>query len=122
MGICDQGLSLLRRLREKITTIPNHNPPAGLLHPLAIFSGDPTAYSDERGLQRDWTEYLQPMMRKAFGQGEFDLENSREYVHGGPNGLDGFCDFLDHFVVIRGLRGALIQPYVEFLLKAVEKR
>jgi hypothetical protein len=114
---CPLAVTLLSRLRAGVERIPNEVPAADGDHPLAVFAGDPTAYSnDERD---DWEEVLNPLMKRAFGWG-IDGGAVKGVARKGKNGIEGFLNFIEFFVTNRGLVGALIETKCMTLLKAID--
>ncbi|KAJ7219677.1 hypothetical protein B0H12DRAFT_1078592 [Mycena haematopus] len=116
---CPGAQRLMRQLRAKIGNIPVHTPLADSTHPLAIFATTP--YRDCSPTE-DWHVNLHPLLQHAFGTGGLDPSRAAEYINIGEYGLTSFCDFFDHFIIGRGLRGHRIEPYFNFLLNAIELR
>jgi hypothetical protein len=99
--------------------IPHTIPLADENHPLAIFSGNPTDHINAN--LDDWEDILNPMIHRAFGYGA--TVESEQVLAGlgrrGQYGLDGFYQFMDYFVVHRGLQGGLLEGKVNILLAVI---
>ncbi|KAJ7930728.1 hypothetical protein B0H13DRAFT_1858536 [Mycena leptocephala] len=106
------------RLRAKIGNIPAHTPLASSTHPLAIFTLD----SPRGSPVDDWDCILHPLLKRAFGVGELDINDPIGYINLGEHGLTGFCTFFEYFVMERQLEGRCILPYFDFLLEGTELR
>ena len=98
---CPLAVTLLSRLRAGIKRIPNEVPTADGDHPLAVLSGDPTAYSNDEC--DDWEDVLNPLMKRAFGWG-IDDGAVKGVARKGSNGIEGFLKFIEFFVMNRGQR------------------
>jgi hypothetical protein len=114
---CPLAVTLLSKLRVGVERIPGEVPPADGDHPLAVFAGDPTAYSNDEC--DDWEEVLNPLLKRALGWGIDDGE-MKGMAREGKNGIEGFLTFIDFFVMNRGLVGALIETKCMTLLKAID--
>lgn len=118
---CPIAMSLLSKLREGVERIPTANPIATEDHRLREFGGDPSNYIQHEHEDEDWEELLNPMMKRAFGWGDHEMdESAKQMLHRGQNGLDGFIGFIEYFVMRRGLMGGLIEPKVMSVLKALD--
>ena len=116
---CRIACTLLKKLEVAVQRIPETAPLADDMNPLAIFSGDPDAC-----VPPDvdcWEDVVNPMMKAAFGWGN-ESEDGRWMgkVCCGQQGIDGFMAFLQFCVQNRGLKGGLIEPKVETLLKVID--
>jgi hypothetical protein len=118
---CPIAMSLLSKLREGIERIPTTNPAATTEHRLYEFGGDPSKCIQPGNWELDWEDLLNPMMKRAFGWGDEEVNiSAREMLHRGQYGLDGFIKFVDYFVTRRGLMGGLIESKTTAILKALE--
>lgn len=101
---------------ERITV---NVPRASANSPLAGFAANPMSYIGPEA--EDWEILLGPMIKSAFGWG---VDENRAAVKGmmrrGEYGLDGFHDFMKHFVVHRGLKSELFESKVEVLIEELE--
>ncbi|KAJ7737509.1 hypothetical protein B0H16DRAFT_1762357 [Mycena metata] len=122
--VCAEAQALLVVLKARLELIPAHAPLADASHPLAPFSHNPEddVELNHRARDVDWEQYIEPMMKRAFGWGNIQPELALDYVRRGSYGLDGFLNFFRYFVEERGLRGHLITGYMEVLLRAMEAR
>ncbi|KAJ7648621.1 hypothetical protein DFH06DRAFT_997187 [Mycena polygramma] len=108
-------LGLMRQLRDAIRCLPPCIPDADGTGPLAVFSGDPSTYVGKEVEAESLWEELGPLFHKAFGYGTGAAER-KGMIQPGPLGLGGFMRFMDHFVVERGLEGAMVELKLEQLL------
>ncbi|KDR76610.1 hypothetical protein GALMADRAFT_139524 [Galerina marginata CBS 339.88] len=117
---CPHALGILRRLQEKLASIPNETALAGPDHPLAVFSEHPVECANRAGRpEDDWEEILNPKMKCAFGWGCDSTEGG--FARRGPNSLDGFIRFIEYFITQRSLEGSLVETKINVLLEAIEK-
>lgn len=122
--VCSQATALLDQLEGAIDRIPKSAPKATSSHPLCVFAGDPVDSIPSAGEEDDgdWP-VINSLFKSCFGWGSREAESSAEkLLNRGPFGLDGMVRFLRFFVEERGLSGALFEPKVEALLKALDTR
>lgn len=99
--------------------IPHTIPPANDKHPLAVFSGN-LAHQVNTDVN-NWEDILNPVVHQAFGYGLM-MENKamlKGLARCGKYGLDGFCQFVEYFVIHRGLQGGLVERKVNVLLVVI---
>lgn len=94
-------------------------PPADRDNRLAVFAGNPMAYTGPEA--DDWETVLGPMIKTAFGWGEEENRMAiKEMIQRGEYGLDGFHNFLKHFVIHRGLKGGLFEAKVKIVIEELD--
>ncbi|KAJ7281329.1 hypothetical protein C8J57DRAFT_1558865 [Mycena rebaudengoi] len=86
------GHQVFANLRQLMETIPRTVPLATEAHPLYAFSGDPLEYFGTTLLPEDWEHILLSKIVAVFRKGPLSEIPCRGHM-----GLDGFCDFLEHF-------------------------
>jgi len=104
---------LLQQLQQLIQQVPDTGEDNTDEDVLAIFAKDPTTFADVSvGPDELWEDTLNPLFHKVFGWG---LETKRnELVRHRKRSLDGFFQFVEYFVVERGIDIGLVQPKLEF--------
>jgi hypothetical protein len=105
-------------LRTGARKLPLAIPDADETNPLAAFSGDPASYVGADVEAEELWERLSSIFHGAFDYGG-SPESRERMIQPGPQGIGGFCRFLEYFVQ-RGLQGAMIELKVEQVLEALD--
>ncbi|TFY77572.1 hypothetical protein EWM64_g6442 [Hericium alpestre] len=112
---CPKARQLLHKLREAMAHVPASSlPEADNDDIITQFSGKPPSVPSESA----W-EVLNPMLNRLVGY-ETTAQQAALRLHHGERGLDGLYRYLNHFVEINGIPGALFEGKMSVLLEAIK--
>ncbi|KAJ7927902.1 hypothetical protein B0H13DRAFT_2552011 [Mycena leptocephala] len=111
-------IELIHQLRTGARKLPLAIPDADETNPLAAFSGDPASYVGADVEAEELWERLSSIFHGAFDYGG-SPESRERMIQPGPQGIGGFCRFLEYFVQ-RGLQGAMVELKAEQVLEALD--
>jgi hypothetical protein len=112
---CPFALQLLASLHKCIESLPKDTKEAGVDHPLAGFSIDPTGcVEDGEDAWEKWDGPLNTLLQK-------DPEELNRLVVVGQRGLGGLHQFLLYLVSEHGIQGSLLEGKLERLFAAIDR-
>jgi hypothetical protein len=112
---CPFALQLLTSLHKRIESLPKDTKEAGIDHPLAGFSVDPTGcVEDGEDAWEKWDGPLNTLLQK-------DPEELNRLVVVGQRGLRGLHRFLLYLVSEHGIQGSLLEGKLEWLFAAIDR-
>lgn len=118
-GACPIATRLLRELRVGIDQLPDAVPEGQDGDALAVFSGDPEAYTTPEATSDEvWEQTLHPLLTNALGWKK-TMEEAAQLVRRGEKGVEGLWRFLNYFVSRRGLQGGLLEGKLRVLIDAI---
>ncbi|KAH7907202.1 hypothetical protein BJ138DRAFT_1104514 [Hygrophoropsis aurantiaca] len=114
---CPDALKLINELRLASVRLPGSVPVGTPGDLIANFSTDSAILVDPN--IADVWETVDPMLNQLVGWGKTD-EDISMMLRRGEKGLAGLIDFLEYFVVQRGVKGALLEGKVQRIIRAVD--
>ena len=116
---CLLGWEIVDRLRQASKRINLNIPIAEEGDEISTYAGRGNAEAHCAGVSNDevW-EVINPGLDRLLGFGR-PRNEIQSIIRRGPNGIDGFCNYLEYLIAEKGLKGGLIEGKVSALIDAI---